>query len=78
MQEPSLNDTLAYLGDLYADTFSKQVVFECPLAASHIVAGMELFALESKKHKDGAPALPNVTRAYHPIELFARAYDLGK
>ena len=57
---------------------SRFIASECPLAASHIVAGMELLAAESKEHKDGASALPKVTRAYHPIELFARAYELGK
>jgi len=60
------------------ETNSRFVASECPLAASHIVAGMELLAAESKELKDGAPALPKVTRAYHPIELFARAYDLDK
>jgi len=43
------------------------VASECPLAGMHIVQGMELQA------KDGqAPAL-----SHHPIELFARAYDIA-
>jgi len=60
------------------ETGSRFVASECPLAASHIVAGMERLVAESEEQKDGAPALPNVTRAYHPIELFAQAYGLGK
>jgi glycerol-3-phosphate dehydrogenase subunit C len=42
------------------------VASECPLAAMHIVQGMELIDSETK-----APE-----RAFHPIELFARAYGL--
>jgi glycerol-3-phosphate dehydrogenase subunit C len=42
------------------------VASECPLAAAHIVQGMELLEGETT-----APA-----RAFHPIELFARAYGL--
>src|SRR5207302_8743619 len=43
------------------------VASECPLAAMHILQGMELLA-EGEK-------IPE--RALHPIELFARAYGLG-
>ena len=60
------------------ETGSRFVASECPLAASHIVAGMERLVAESEEQKDGAPALLNVTRAYHPIELFAQAYGLSK
>ena len=40
---------------------------ECPLAASHILQGMERL--------DGAAAAP--ARAHHPIEIFAAAYGIG-
>jgi len=43
------------------------VASECPLAATHILQGMGLIDGESK---------PPAT-AYHPIELFARAYGLN-
>jgi glycerol-3-phosphate dehydrogenase subunit C len=39
---------------------------ECPLAATHIVQGVEM--------RDGKTAEPS--EPYHPIELFARAYGL--
>ncbi len=42
------------------------VASECPLAAEHIVQGMEML--------DGETKAPQ--RAFHPIELFARAYGL--
>ena len=48
------------------------VATECPLAASHIVGGMERIAAE----KPDAGTLPRERRAYHPIELFAKAYGL--
>jgi glycerol-3-phosphate dehydrogenase subunit C len=49
---------------------AKQTVVssECPLAASHILQGME------RQAKDGK-SIP--ARAPHPIELMARAYGLG-
>jgi len=55
------------------------VTSECPLAASHLVAGME--GLATTKNKDGSENeysqnLPEAGRAYHPIELFAQAYGL--
>lgn len=40
------------------------IASECPLAASHIIQGME-------RLPDAEPATPS-----HPIELFARAYGL--
>ena len=43
------------------------VASECPLAASHILQGMDALEGETK-----APA-----EAFHPIELFARAYGLA-
>ena len=43
----------------------KYVASECPLAADHILQGME------KLDSEQAPA-----RSYHPIELFAKAYGL--
>jgi len=43
------------------------VASECPLAAMHILQGMELMAKGDK--------LPD--RAHHPIELFARAYGIA-
>jgi len=58
---------------------SRFVASECPLAASHIVAGMErLAAVAPDATPDAAKGLPNSGRAYHPIELFAKAYGLGK
>ncbi|MBT5040053.1 MAG: glycerol-3-phosphate dehydrogenase [Rhodospirillaceae bacterium] len=59
---------------------SRFVASECPLAASHIVAGMEQLA--AAPGKDGAENelgknLPEAGRTYHPIELFAMAYGLG-
>jgi glycerol-3-phosphate dehydrogenase subunit C len=42
------------------------VASECPLAAAHILQGMEML--------DGETKAPE--RAFHPIELFARAYGL--
>jgi glycerol-3-phosphate dehydrogenase subunit C len=43
------------------------VASECPLAATHILQGMSLTDGDSKP-----PA-----EAFHPIELFARAYGLN-
>ena len=43
------------------------VASECPLAAMHVLQGMELMAK--------GEALPN--RTHHPIELFARAYGIA-
>ena len=57
------------------ETGSRFVASECPLAASHIVAGMERLAAEDA---DSAKSLPQGARAFHPIELFAKAYGLGK
>jgi glycerol-3-phosphate dehydrogenase subunit C len=51
---------------------NRYVASECPLAATHIVNGMEKLASETKDDK----GLPLGTRAYHPIELFAKAYGL--
>lgn len=42
------------------------VASECPLAAAHILQGME-------RTGDGAKA---PAQSYHPIELFARAYGV--
>ena len=56
------------------ETASRFVASECPLAASHIVAGMERLAADNK---EAAKGLPEGQRAYHPIELFAKAYGLG-
>ncbi|HKJ74387.1 MAG TPA: heterodisulfide reductase-related iron-sulfur binding cluster [Alphaproteobacteria bacterium] len=51
-----------------AVTAEKQyVASECPLAADHILQGME--RIDAGK----TPA-----RSYHPIEIFARAYGLGE
>jgi glycerol-3-phosphate dehydrogenase subunit C len=49
------------------------VASECPLAASHIVAGMERLAADDPETAKG---LPEGKRAYHPIELFAKACGL--
>jgi glycerol-3-phosphate dehydrogenase subunit C len=54
------------------DKANRFVASECPLAATHIVNGMEKLAAEAKDDKD----LPEGARAYHPIELFAKAYGL--
>jgi glycerol-3-phosphate dehydrogenase subunit C len=52
---------------------NRYVASECPLAAQHIVNGMEKLAEES-----AAPqGLPADKRAFHPIELFAKAYGLN-
>lgn len=48
------------------------VASECPLAATHIVNGMEKLAGENNPDK----GLPADRRAFHPIELFAKAYGL--
>ena len=45
------------------------VASECPLAGSHILQGMEMLV------QKGDPSPPRA--AYHPIELFARAYGLA-
>jgi len=50
------------------------VASECPLAASHILKGMERIATEKPNSAD----LQRDRRAYHPIELFAKAYGLIK
>jgi len=42
------------------------VASECPLAAAHILQGMAALDAET----------PPPARAFHPIELFARAYGL--
>ncbi|MEK9661799.1 MAG: glycerol-3-phosphate dehydrogenase, partial [Alphaproteobacteria bacterium] len=48
------------------------VASECPLAADHIVQGIEM---QAKPAEDGTmPTLPD--RSWHPIELFAMAYGL--
>ena len=48
------------------------VASECPLAADHIVQGIEM---QAKPAEDGTP--PKVpARSYHPIELLAMAYGL--
>lgn len=53
---------------------NKFVSSECPLAAVHIVEGMARFAA---KEEDGASMMPADGMAFHPIELFARAYGLN-
>ena len=53
---------------------SRFIASECPLAASHIVAGMERLAADNKEATTGLPQEP---RAYHPIELFAKAFGLA-
>ena len=50
------------------------IASECPLAASHIVNGMERLTAENPDSR----GLPGDGRAYHPIELFAKAYGLIK
>jgi glycerol-3-phosphate dehydrogenase subunit C len=44
------------------------VASECPLAGEHILQGIERLEIEGK---------PEVTRAQHPIELFAQAYGIA-
>ncbi len=51
---------------------NRYVASECPLAASHIVNGMEKLAAETIPGQ----GLPADNRAFHPIELFAKAYGL--
>ena len=50
------------------DLGSRFVASECPLAADHILQGIE------RQLDDGASA---PTRSYHPVELFAMAYGLA-
>src|SRR6185312_2634160 len=45
------------------------VASECPLAAAHIVQGVERL---------GADAPKTPPRAWHPVEIFAMAYGLTK
>jgi glycerol-3-phosphate dehydrogenase subunit C len=52
---------------------NRYVASECPLAAAHIVNGMEKLAAGDAKQLG---ALPPARRAFHPIELFAKAYGL--
>ncbi len=48
------------------------VASECPLAATHIVNGMEKLVAEAGPGQ----GLPADRRAFHPIELFAKAYGV--
>jgi glycerol-3-phosphate dehydrogenase subunit C len=48
------------------------VASECPLAADHIVQGIEM---QARPGEDGAPP-PVPSRSYHPIELLAMAYGI--
>ena len=50
---------------------NRHVASECPLAASHVVRGMEILAA------DKTEALPEGRVARHPVELLAEAYGLG-
>ena len=50
------------------DLGSRFVASECPLAADHILQGIE-------RQLDEGQAAP--TRSYHPVELFAMAYGLA-
>jgi len=51
---------------------NRYVASECPLAAIHVVNGMEKLAHEAS----ATAGLPPAKRAFHPIELFAKAYGL--
>ena len=50
------------------------LVSECPLAALHILQGMEALDSASSDQGDDKPSVPDV--APHPIEIIARAYGL--
>ena len=50
-----------------AKTNKPHIASECPLAASHIIQGIERLTEEGAKPPT----------ASHPIELFARAYGIG-
>ena len=53
---------------------NRYVSSECPLAAVHIVEGMSRMA---EKEENGAELMPPDGQAFHPIQLFARAYGLA-
>ena len=50
------------------------VVSECPLAALHILQGMEALDSANSNQGDDKPSVPDV--APHPIEIIAKAYGL--
>jgi glycerol-3-phosphate dehydrogenase subunit C len=54
-----------------SDKASAYVASECPLAGAHILQGMEKLNAQSQ-----TPDRPLPERAYHPIELVAKAYGL--
>jgi len=47
---------------------------ECPLAADHILQGIEFQQKRNVDNIDELKSLPN--RTYHPLELFAMSYGL--
>ncbi len=49
------------------------IASECPLAADHILQGVEIQAAKS----DDAEIPPVPSRTYHPLELFAMAYGFA-
>ena len=57
--------------DIYK-TGHEYVASECPLAAMHLLQGLE--RIDADTPVEDRKPLPE--RAYHPIELFARAYGL--
>ena len=52
------------------------IASECPLAADHILQGVELQATKSGD-TEGAETPPVPSRTYHPLELFAMAYGFA-
>jgi len=50
------------------------VASECPLAAAHIVQGVERLTIAGGNAAGAAPAVPE---NLHPVEIFARAYGLA-
>lgn len=52
------------------------IASECPLAADHILQGVEFQAAKAAgaDDADGAEKPPTPSRTYHPMELFAMAY----
>jgi glycerol-3-phosphate dehydrogenase subunit C len=53
------------------------IASECPLAADHILQGVELQAAAKADDADGGERPPVPARTYHPLELFAMAYGFA-
>jgi len=58
-----------------AKTNNNMLVSECPLAAKHIVQGIEKLNENAPENADESPN-ENLPQAAHPVVIFARAYGL--